>query len=83
MVENGDDVDEDETVNNIPVSLPKNSDSETENEDLGKADSSIAPVKTTWKCVVVPRAYGSTNNIYYYEVGKTQRLRFCNEIKKY
>ncbi|PRD26048.1 UNVERIFIED_CONTAM: hypothetical protein NCL1_39160 [Trichonephila clavipes] len=34
LVENGNDVDEDETVNNIPVSLRKNS--ETENE-VGKA----------------------------------------------
>ncbi|GFS51077.1 hypothetical protein TNIN_42601 [Trichonephila inaurata madagascariensis] len=79
MVENGDDVDEDETINNIPVSLTKNSDSETEDEDLGKADSSV---KTTWRHVVVPRADGSRNDIYF-ELEKTQRLRSCNEIKKY
>ncbi|GFR19727.1 hypothetical protein TNCT_689511 [Trichonephila clavata] len=50
VVENGDD---DEIVNNIPVSLPQNSDSETD-EDLNKIDTSVVPVKITWKRMVVP-----------------------------
>ncbi|GFW03591.1 uncharacterized protein TNCV_3988101 [Trichonephila clavipes] len=45
VVENGDD--DDKTVNNIPVSLPKNSDSETEDEELSRTDSFMFPVKTT------------------------------------
>ncbi|GFS37583.1 hypothetical protein TNIN_312121 [Trichonephila inaurata madagascariensis] len=60
VVENGDD---DKTVNNIPVSLPQNSDSETEDEELSRNDSSVVPVKTTWKHIVVPRPDGSRNDI--------------------
>ncbi|GFS92962.1 retrovirus-related Pol polyprotein from transposon TNT 1-94 [Trichonephila clavipes] len=82
VFENGDDdTDEDERVNNIPISLPQ--DSETEAENLSRTENSTVPVKTTWKRVVVPRADGSRNDIYFYEVGKSQRLRSCNEIKKY
>ncbi|GFW22180.1 retrovirus-related Pol polyprotein from transposon TNT 1-94 [Trichonephila clavipes] len=84
VFENGDDdTDEDERVNNIPISLPQDSDSETEGENLSRTENSTVPVKTTWKCVVIPRADGSRNDIYFYEVGKSQRLRSCNEIKKY
>ncbi|GFY62270.1 hypothetical protein TNIN_89421, partial [Trichonephila inaurata madagascariensis] len=78
VVENCDD--DDKTVNNIPVSLPQNSDSETEDEESSRTDSSVVPVKTTWKRVVVPRPDGFRNDIYYYELGKSQRLRSCNEI---
>ncbi|GFW98518.1 copia protein [Trichonephila clavipes] len=84
VFENGDDdTDEDERVNNIPISLPQDSDSETEGENLSRTENSTVPVKTTWKRVVIPRADGSRNDIYFYEVGKSQRLRSCNEIKKY
>ncbi|GFS81526.1 uncharacterized protein TNCV_3435831 [Trichonephila clavipes] len=69
VVENCDD--EDKTVNNIPVSLPQSSDSETEDEDLSRTDSSVIHVKTAWKRVVVPRPDGSRNDIYYYELGKS------------
>ncbi|GFY02293.1 copia protein [Trichonephila clavipes] len=83
VFENGDDdTDEDERVNSIPISLPQDSDSETEGENLSRTENSTVPVKTTWKRVVVPRADGSRNDIYFYEVGKSQRLRSCNEIKK-
>ncbi|GFR10698.1 hypothetical protein TNCT_514251, partial [Trichonephila clavata] len=64
VVENEDD---DEIVNNISVSLPQNSDSETDDEDLNKIDSSVVPVKSAWKRAVVPREDGSRNDIYYYE----------------
>ncbi|GFY10628.1 hypothetical protein TNCV_2194491 [Trichonephila clavipes] len=84
VFENGDDdTDEDERVNNIPISLPQDSDSETEGENLSRTEISTVPVKTTRKRVVVTRADGSRNDIYFYEVGKSQRLRSCNEIKKY
>ncbi|GFY74472.1 hypothetical protein TNIN_7721 [Trichonephila inaurata madagascariensis] len=56
--------DVDKTVNNIPVSLPQNSDSETEDEELSRTDSPVVPAKTTWKRVVVPRPYGSRNDIF-------------------
>ncbi|GFY40580.1 retrovirus-related Pol polyprotein from transposon TNT 1-94 [Trichonephila inaurata madagascariensis] len=46
--------DYDRTVNNIPVSLPQNSDSETEDEKSSRTDSSMVPAKTTWKRAVVP-----------------------------
>ncbi|GFY59246.1 retrovirus-related Pol polyprotein from transposon TNT 1-94 [Trichonephila inaurata madagascariensis] len=81
VVENCDD--DGKTVNNIPVSLPQNSDSETEDEESNRTDSSVVPVKTTWKRVVVPRPDGSRNDTYCYELRKSQRLRSCNEIKKY
>ncbi|GFV89340.1 retrovirus-related Pol polyprotein from transposon TNT 1-94 [Trichonephila clavipes] len=82
VFENGDDdTDEDERVNNIPISLLQDSDSETEGENLSRTENSTVPVKTTWKRVVIPRADGSRNDIYFYEVGKSQRLRSCNEIK--
>ncbi|GFT02235.1 uncharacterized protein TNCV_84881 [Trichonephila clavipes] len=77
VVENCDD----KTVNNIPASLPQNSDSETEDEESSRTNRSVVPVKTTWKRVVVPLPDGSRNDIYYYELGKSQRLRSCNEIK--
>ncbi|GFX09416.1 retrovirus-related Pol polyprotein from transposon TNT 1-94 [Trichonephila clavipes] len=81
VFENGDDdTDEDERVHNIPISLPQDSDSKTEGENLSTENSTV-PVKTTWKRVVIPRADGSRNDIYFYEVGKSQRLRSCNEIK--
>ncbi|GFX09033.1 retrovirus-related Pol polyprotein from transposon TNT 1-94 [Trichonephila clavipes] len=88
VVENCED---DKTVNSIPVSLPQNSYSETEDEEPSRTDqeessrtnSSVVPVKTTWKRVVVPQPDGSINDIYYYELGKSQSLRSCNEIKKY
>ncbi|GFY30254.1 retrovirus-related Pol polyprotein from transposon TNT 1-94 [Trichonephila clavipes] len=84
VFENGDDdTDEDEGVHNIPISLPQDSDSKTEGENLSRTENSTVPVKTTWKRVVIPRADGSRNDIYFYEVGKSQRLRSCNEIKKY
>ncbi|GFW17191.1 CCHC-type domain-containing protein [Trichonephila clavipes] len=84
VFENGDDdTDEDERVHNIPISLPQDSDSKTEGENLSRTENSTVPVKTTWKRVVIPRADGSRNDIYFYEVGKSQRLRSCNEIKKY
>ncbi|GFW78822.1 retrovirus-related Pol polyprotein from transposon TNT 1-94 [Trichonephila clavipes] len=54
-----------------------------ENGDDDTDEDERIPVKTTWKRVVVPRADGSGNDIYFYEVGKSQRLRSCNEIKKY
>ncbi|GFY68562.1 uncharacterized protein TNIN_79231 [Trichonephila inaurata madagascariensis] len=60
VVEHGNDVIK---LNNIPVSLPQNSDSETEDEELSRTDRSVDPVKTTWKCVVVPRPDGFRNNI--------------------
>ncbi|GFX30893.1 hypothetical protein TNCV_4146011 [Trichonephila clavipes] len=72
VVENCDD--DDKTVNNIPVSLPQDSDSETEDEELSRTDSSVVPAKTSWKRVVVPRPDGSRNDRYYYELGKSQRL---------
>ncbi|GFX28715.1 hypothetical protein TNCV_547421 [Trichonephila clavipes] len=80
VVENGDD-DDDKTLNNIPVSLPQNSDSETEEEELSRSNSSVVPVKTTWKRVVVPQPDGSRNDIFFYELGKSERLRFAMKLK--
>ncbi|GFW22744.1 copia protein [Trichonephila clavipes] len=50
VFENGDDdTDEDERVHNIPISLPQDSDSKTEGENLSRTENSTVPVKTTWK----------------------------------
>ncbi|GFU40786.1 retrovirus-related Pol polyprotein from transposon TNT 1-94 [Trichonephila clavipes] len=55
VFENGDDdTDEDERVHNIPISLPQDSDSKTEGENLSRTENSTVPVKTTWKRVVIP-----------------------------
>lgn len=65
-----------ENHQNIPQ---PDSDVVTEDEDVG----TIVPVQTTWRRAVVPRWNSSQNDIYYYEEGRSTRLRSLNEVENY
>ena len=55
----------------------------TEYSSDDDSDSSIPLRKTTWVRKVSRRADGSRNDIYYYEEGKSKRLRTKRDIAKY